>query len=82
MTVLWPPKLEVGSVTFGGRGTVLTSTPVLTQPHIPLRVWTERPGEISWSCSCGTVNKHLQLSHVPAMLACAGQMETVRGELP
>lgn len=35
--------------------------------HKPIRVWQERPGEISWKCSCGASNKHIKL---PAELEC------------
>lgn len=35
--------------------------------HQPVRVWQEREGEISWKCSCGAVNKHVNL---PAKFEC------------
>ncbi len=41
----------------------------MSSEHIPVRVFQERPGEISWACSCGCINKHWPL---PAELQCAG----------
>lgn len=32
--------------------------------HVPIRVWQERAGEITWRCSCGTVNKHIPVRFV------------------
>lgn len=42
------------------------------RPHVPLRVWQERPREITWLCSCGCVNKHVPL---PADLRCVDDEE-------
>ena len=62
----------VGSVVGRERVGWLTGRWVLVTPptttwgsgmndHVPQRVWQERPGEISWRCSCDTVHKHVPL---------------------
>lgn len=39
----------------------LKSTYKVTRPsHQITRIWQERPGEVSWSCCCGHVMKHVR----------------------